>query len=196
MKYFRFIALSSLFRLYKRTRKPHLSSNTLLFALFIAIQFLGCDSNNKKSSTQVAIIDTTAVAIDSNLQETNHQLETLKKSVDTVPEINEELMQRAIISKTDSSFHVYSNIRADYRIIGYQFPVLTSKKLVLFSVFTTDVQDNPHRCTYGSYYGSPNQDELLIKYTGDAGSFVQAKISRDLEEASTVYFEKRWVEFE
>ncbi|RLJ75178.1 hypothetical protein [Pedobacter alluvionis] len=105
-------------------------------------------------------------------------------------------MQRAVISKRDSIFQVYSNIRADYRIIGYESPDTNARKMVLFSVFTSDVEDNPFKCPYGSYYDSAQRDGLVIKYKEEHGSFIQADISGNGKKPATVYFEKKWVEFD
>ncbi len=99
-------------------------------------------------------------------------------------------MQKAVICRHDRSFHVFNNIRADYRIIGYESPDNNSRKMVLFSIFTSDVKDNLFRCLYGAYYDSAQGDKLVIKYTGERGSFIETKISGKSMKPATAYFEK------
>lgn len=122
--------------------------------------------------------------------------DTAKKLAYSPPEINEEAMQKAVIAVRDSTFHVYNNIRADYRIIGYERPDTSSRKMVLFSVFTSDVEGNPFRCPYGAYYDSALGAQLVIKYTAGLESFIQARISGLDRPSATVYFENKWVEFD
>ncbi len=183
----------------KRSRSPLFNLRNLIkqyiivFLMLIAIT--GCRNEHSKSGYNKKV-DSLKTSIDSTIQDVNNQPDTQKRSTAPVPEINEEAMQRAVINKSDSSFTVYNNIRADYRIIGYQLPDTSSKKMVLFSVFTADVENNPGRCPYGSYYGSPGKEDLEIKYIGDQGNFVKAFINNAKGESATIYFPKKWVEFE
>ncbi|MGJ1319176.1 hypothetical protein ACR776_11475 [Sphingobacterium spiritivorum] len=120
-----------------------------------------------------------------------------KRVREVYPEpIDEESMQRAEISKTDSMIHVYNNIRADYRVFGYSKPDTTSQKMFLISVFTNDVKDNPNKCLYGSYYDSASMPDMSIKYMADAGAFIKANLYQDDVLLAPVYLEKKWVEFE
>lgn len=156
--------------------------------------FAGCGADGVKH-TRDQKGDTIVLKEDAVQKHASPLRDTVKKQETATPEINEEAIQRAVISKRDSSFQVYNNIRADYRIVGYQSPDTNSRKMVLFSIFTSDVKDNPYQCPYGSYYGSPNPEELVIKYTGDIGAFIKADIGSNGKRA-TVYFEKKWVEFD
>ncbi len=158
--------------------------------LFILLAFPGtlysCNRDKPNGSQIIATIRAdTATA----------KQDTSKKQSYVPPEINEEAMQKAVIDKRDSSFHVYSNIRADYRIIGYESPDTNSRKMVLFSVFTSDVENNPFNCPYGSYYDSAQGDELLIKYIGQRESFLEATIRGAKKPTARVYFQKKWAEF-
>jgi hypothetical protein len=167
--------------------------------LFIRMAFLSflfsCGTNND-NDRQVIKHDTINGVQSSGQQEIADTQVATKKHVYIPPEINEEAMQRAVIAKRDSIFNVYNNIRADYRIIGYESPDTSSRKMVLFSVFTSDVKNNPFHCPYGSYYHTGYPLELVIKYTGEKESFIKANISGKLMKPATVYFEKKWVEFE
>ncbi|SES04867.1 hypothetical protein [Pedobacter rhizosphaerae] len=166
-----------------------------IIAVAALILIAGCNADSNKA-TVIQKVDSVALKIDSNPPPEVQQTDTPKKILPSPPAINEEAIQKAVISKTDSSFQVYNNIRADYRIIGYQSPDTNSRKMVLFSVFTSDVQDNPSDCPYGSYYGSPNREELAIKYIGDQGAFVKASINKESGKSTIIYFLRKWVEFE
>jgi len=165
--------------------------------LFIFLAFLfmsGCITDND-SKANLEKIDTAVTKMDSSRLQVSAVQDTAKKQGYVPPKISMDAMQKAVIYKRDSSFHVYNNIRADYRIIGYELPDTNSAKMILFSVFTSDVQDNPFQCPYGSYYDSAQGDELAIKYIGEQGSFIKAMI-RGSKKPVTVYFEKKWVEFD
>lgn len=155
----------------------------------------GCNSV-RRDDPKVGPPDTTENKEYSSPQKVENLPDTIKNGAYIPPEISEEAMQRAVISKRDSIFHVQSNIRADYRIIGYESPDTNARKMLLFSVFTSDVKDNPFKCPYGSYYDSAQRDELVIKYVGEQGSFIEANISGNNKTPATVYFEKKWVEFD
>ncbi|TKC06650.1 hypothetical protein FA048_15710 [Pedobacter polaris] len=156
--------------------------------------FSGCTNSN--SDPQVLKNDTVVAIRDSGLRQVADSQSIKKKHRYVPPQINQEAIQRAVISKHDSSFHVYNNIMTDYRIIGYEAPDTTSRKMVLFSIFTSDVKDNPFHCPYGSYYYTGYPVELVIKYTGEQESFIKAHISGESKKPATVYFEKKWVEFD
>jgi len=166
-------------------------SCVLILAFFLAS---GCfkTGNDRKVSPVNAVM----AIKDSSIKAAGDLPDTTKKGRYVPPQISEEAMQRAVISKRDSILHVYSNIRADYRIIGYELPDTSTRKMVLFSVFTSDVKDNPFNCIYGSYYDTAQGDELVIKYTGEWGSFIKATISGSSKKPATVYFQKEWVEFD
>jgi hypothetical protein len=149
-----------------------------------------------KTDTDQGPANTIVVKRDSSKRQVASKPDTSKKQMYVPPEINEDAVQKAVISKVDSSFNVYNNIRADYRIVGYELPDTNSRKMVLFSVFTTDVKDNPFNCPYGSYYDSAQGDKLVIKHTGKRGAFIEAKISGENKEPAVVYFQEKWVEFD
>lgn len=163
--------------------------------IWIFLLISGCNSGSHKNR-KAGLVDTAKTRKDSRLKKVEDLPDTIKRGTYVPPEISEEAMQRAVISKRDSIFHVHSNIRADYRIIGYESPDTNTRKMVLFSVFTSDVKNNPFKCPYGSYYDSAQRDELVIKYVGEQGSFIKAHISGKRKETGAVYFEKKWVEFD
>jgi len=100
------------------------------------------------------------------------------------------------ISKNDSIVRLYSNIRLDHRIFGYEKPDLGAKKKILFSVFTFDVEDNPCNCAFGSFYETSSMKGITMKYIGKEKSFVKVAVLKNNIKLGDVYFEKKWVEFE
>jgi len=100
------------------------------------------------------------------------------------------------VSKSDSIVRLYSDIRHDHRIFGYEKPDLKAKKKILFSVFTFDVEGNPCNCAFGSFYETSSMKEITMKYLGKEKSFVKMELLEGRTKLGTVYFEKKWVEFE
>ncbi len=105
-----------------------------------------------------------------------------------------ELCGQAQISTNDSLFWVSGEIKCDYRIFGYATPNINSKKLILFSVFTKDVEGNPYGCQHGSYYTSSEFEDKEIKYLKDTGDFVKT-IFRSDKNTSVIFFSKSAVQF-
>lgn len=100
------------------------------------------------------------------------------------------------VSKRDSMVSLYSDIKRDHRIFGYEKPNLQSEKMILFSVFTFDVKGNPCNCPLGSYYQTAPNDTYQLKYTGKEKSFIKVAVYKDDIKLGAVYFEKKWVEIE
>lgn len=98
--------------------------------------------------------------------------------------------------EADSSIWLQANIRLDHRFFGYAKPDIHSKRLILFSVFTNDVEHNPFGCRYGSYYETSGMaDSLKLVFAGYTGNFIRAKLvntSQDDQEITSIYFEKKW----
>lgn len=94
----------------------------------------------------------------------------------------------------DSTIHLTSNIRQDHRIFGYAQPDVRSERLLLLSVFTDDVENNPFGCKFGSYYDTSGMDKLTLKYLSTNNNFVKAAITDQNNQTSMIYFEKKWIE--
>ncbi len=103
-------------------------------------------------------------------------------------------IQKAKISKNDSLLWVDANINRDYQIFGYEQPDTSARKLIVFSVFTYDVQDNPYQCPSGAYYGSYDLENSQIKYKGEVALFIIADFIED-DKVTPIYFDKNSVEF-
>jgi len=108
---------------------------------------------------------------------------------------NKKHLNRLEISKTDKTVSLFADIKRDHRIFGYEKPDKNSKKMILFSVWTFDVKDNPCDCTFGSYYQITGTD-LTLKYLGMEKSFIKVDVIKSGNKMGTVFFEKKWVTFE
>jgi len=95
----------------------------------------------------------------------------------------------------DSTINLTAYMRKDHRFFGYAAPDVTSERLILFSIFTDDVQNNPFGCKLGAYYET-RMDSLTLKYVSTKGNFVKAKAFDKAKQSTTVYFEKKWIDFE
>ncbi|AIM37630.1 hypothetical protein KO02_13795 [Sphingobacterium sp. ML3W] len=98
-----------------------------------------------------------------------------------------------LLSKGDSTVYLQSNIRKDHQIYGYQKPDINSKKMILFSVFTSDVDKNPHQLPLGAYYETSGlvHQGFKLNYTKTVGNFIETSFTdaTDIGE-DLVYFEK------
>jgi hypothetical protein len=96
----------------------------------------------------------------------------------------------------DSTINLTANIRQDHRIFGYAKPDINSERLLLLSLFANDVQNNPFGCKLGAYYDTGGMDALTLKYISTTGNFVKAAATDKTNKSTTIYFEKKWIEFE
>jgi len=96
----------------------------------------------------------------------------------------------------DSTIHLTVNKYQDHRIFGYAQPDIKSERLLLLSVFTNDVENNPFGCRLGAYYDTGGMGELTLKYNSTTGNFVKATVIDEANKSTTIYFEKKWIEFE
>ena len=130
---------------------------------------------------------------------TKESKETVLSSLDS---INIENNKSIIDSKeninkgyifNDSLFDIRADMKKDHSFFGYQKPNITSKKLILFSIFTNDIDGNPFKCELGSYYDMTDSEGLEIKYQNTQGDFIETIISNENGEKTVVYFEKKWI---
>jgi hypothetical protein len=103
---------------------------------------------------------------------------------------------KAYISRKDSSIYLRADIHLDHRIFGYAKPDSKSERLILFSIFTNDVEKNPFGCKLGSYYDTGGIQNIKLKYIVTVGNFIKAVAIDSSNNFTILYFEKKWVEFE
>ncbi len=103
---------------------------------------------------------------------------------------------KAYVSASDSSISLTATIRQDHRIFGYEKPDRNSKTLLLLSVFTSDIQNNPFHCDLGAYYDTSGMDNLKLSYLSTVDDFIKVAAVDNTGDTTIVYFEKKWIEFE
>jgi hypothetical protein len=104
---------------------------------------------------------------------------------------------KAVINHKTKSFSLIANIRRDHQIFGYAAPDVHAKKLILFSVFTNDVKNNPYQCPLGSYYETsdlPTGDD--IRFVATSGNFVKLNYLATSHQVTPFYIKKSLVLFE
>jgi hypothetical protein len=78
------------------------------------------------------------------------------------------------VDKKTKEFFIVTNPKAEYRIFGYQFPNITTKKMICFSTYSYDVRDNLNKCPLGSYFDTSFMREGdKIVYLGIVGTFAK-----------------------
>ena len=105
-----------------------------------------------------------------------------------------ENINKLVIDKNNNHVFLTANIKMDHRIFGFSEPTTESEVMILFSVFTDDVETNPFNCTLGSYYDTSDFKSSVITYLGSKHNFIKTKITHPNGE-HVVYFEKKWVEY-
>lgn len=101
------------------------------------------------------------------------------------------------LNTSDSILSLHANMRLDHRIFGYEKPDTNSQRLLLLSIFTNDVKNNPFKLPLGAYYETSGLDEkgLKLKYNNINGDFIEATfIGVAKIRGTTLYFEKKWIE--
>ena len=78
-------------------------------------------------------------------------------------------------------------------IYGYKLPDLKSEKMICFSSFTSDVNNNPHKCVLGAYYET---GDLNIEYITIEGNFVKLKFKEEGKQDTLFYVETEYIKFE
>ncbi|WP_342331771.1 hypothetical protein [Pedobacter sp. FW305-3-2-15-E-R2A2] len=110
--------------------------------------------------------------------------------------ISEDLLNKAEVSMKDSLIRLSANMRLDHRIFGYEKPDTNSKKMILLSIFTSDVKGNPYRCPYGSFYETNEMEGLELKFVLDGDKFIEVNVKKEEAILGRVFIDKKWIEFE
>jgi hypothetical protein len=151
--------------------------------------------NHKNSEQSITAVDTT------NPKQAIEKLTKLdsieKENNESVVASGDNITKAFIFLKDgDSTINLTANIRQDHRIFGYAKPDINSERLLLLSVFTNDVENNPFGCKLGAYYDTGGMGKLTLKYIATTGNFVKAIATDNTNKSTTIYFEKKWIDFE
>jgi hypothetical protein len=87
-------------------------------------------------------------------------------------------------------------MREDHKMFGYAAADTAARKLILFSIFTSDVKGNPYRCPLGAYYetsGLPQGDHIV--FAGEKAGFVKLVYTDARQKATPFYLRRRFVAF-
>ena len=109
-----------------------------------------------------------------------------------------ELIQKAMVAKSDSTIWLTADMRKDHRLYGYEKADRNSRRLLLFSIFTNDVEGNPFQLPFGAWYQTAGLGEKKLKYAGAYERFIKAGLWNNNGKQLVVemYFERKWFEFE
>lgn len=161
--------------------------------IFLSLIFFSCSNQSE---------------ISPNL-ETNESAVVLKKIVDTKMQdsINLECgFTREYVENSDefNKFFMYdddhtmslklvSHMTSRHRILCYDSPSLTANPILLYSIYTSDVQNNPFGFEFGAYYDEIGPDSKMY-FLGFDGDFVKAEYIDKAGKEHIVYFERHWLE--
>lgn len=172
--------------------------------IFLSLQ-IACQEKPKQGETPVS----SSKAMEKPAEDTapKESISPKPSKLDSIEQANAKSVQESDevtkayvnLSSKDSIIRLHSNIRLDHRFFGYEEADTHSTKLLLFSIFTNDVKDNPFQLKLGAYYDTSGLDSkgLKLKYVGTKGDFVEAKFidATDIP-VCNIYFEKKWIEIE
>lgn len=100
--------------------------------------------------------------------------------------------------KKNGEVYLYQAPRRDHRMFGYEKPDVNSKKLILFSIFTKDVNGNPFAMPLGSYYDvfeMEKKQQAYLKYIKTKKRFVEMELVKDSCKTK-LYFLKKYTRFD
>ena len=174
---------------------------TSVYISTLTLLFCACGQTNPKSDNQNNS-EQTSIAADTT--KTTLGTENLTKLDSIEKENNESVIASGdkitkvfvFLKDGDSTINLRANIRQDHRIFGYAKPDIKSERLLLLSVFTNDVENNPFSCRLGAYYDTRGMDEFTLKYNSTTGNFIKATAIDKANNSTTIYFEKKWIEFQ
>ncbi|MCA5005217.1 hypothetical protein [Sphingobacterium bovistauri] len=172
----------------------------------LAIFLIGC-SNPKSEIEKTEVVKKDTIlrkSIDSVNTSKINELSPLEKiekdNNENILSVGEQVNKAFIrLSEGDSLFKVYSSKYGEHRFYGFQKPDLKSKRMILFSIYTNDVDKNPFKMPYGAYYDISGMDDqgFKLKYVGTKGDFIEMKFidATDIG-GEPIFFEKKWIDIE
>lgn len=107
-----------------------------------------------------------------------------------------EAQAKAFILKQTGEFHLNSDTNNEFTVFGYSNADTKSKKMILFSVFTNLVENNPSKCPLGSYYntGGMNPGDRII-FSKIVGAYVKLNFVTATKRIIPFYMKKQFIEF-
>ncbi len=97
----------------------------------------------------------------------------------------------AYIDKKSKEFILTPNPKAEFEIVGYEYPNVSTKRMICFSSNTNLVSDNLAKCPLGAYFDTGRMKEGdKILYLGKAGSFSKMYFISGTGKKTIFYFPK------
>jgi hypothetical protein len=162
--------------------------SAILFLSFTACQESAPNQNKEKEQP------TTENTTDTN----NDKTDETDKKAETPRDVQANAFTGSpvlVVNKDGSAFLDADPRNADYSIAGYAKPDLQSKKRLLISVLTAEVENNPSGCDLGAYYdidGMADAGVEFKKQLGTEGDFAKFELSSN-GKSETVYIQKGWI---
>ena len=103
---------------------------------------------------------------------------------------------KLLIDKTDSIASLFANMQSDHNFFGYSQPDSNSTKLILFSIYTNQVKDNPHHCKYGAHYSDTSLEKKHLKFICYSKNYGQFKLMENKKEIAVIYFKNQNFKFD
>lgn len=100
---------------------------------------------------------------------------------------------KAYVDPETNKIDLWADIKLDHRFYGFEKADVSSKRLILFSIFTDDVENNPFSLPLGSFYSTANVEGGVFKFISEEGNFVKAEHTDKDNNTTTVYFERKWI---
>jgi hypothetical protein len=98
--------------------------------------------------------------------------------------------------RNDSLIWIAANIKKDHQILGYQKSNTNSQRLLLLSVFTSDIETSDGKYKWGANYESSKMGDLSLTYLGDKDDFLIVGVHKVGILVDTVYMERKYFNFE
>ena len=110
-------------------------------------------------------------------------------------EIDPKYANHAEVRK-DGSIWLMADMKKDHRIFGYSDKSTQSTKMILLSIFTDEVENNPFDCKYGAYYETNEMKNMSLLYLASDKKFLKVGVQLDEEMIDVVFMEKKFFVFE
>jgi hypothetical protein len=125
---------------------------------------------------------------------------TLSPELDSIERVHNqsildsgERITRAYVDSENNRIDLWADIKLDHRFYGYEKPDANSKRLILFSIFTNDVDGNPFGLDLGAYYSTADVEGGIFTFVSEKDDFVEAEFQDKEGKKTTLYFERKWI---
>lgn len=124
----------------------------------------------------------------------------LQLRLDSIEKVNEQSIldsgtkvTKAYVEGENNQIVLWADIKMDHRFYGFEKPDINSKRLILFSIFTNDVEGNPFDLPLGAYYSTADVEEGIFTFISEEKDFVEAEFTDSKGDKTKMYFERKWV---